>query len=78
MASRRGVAGAIRSLVNAKGLQLQCTRALHVPLFVNVLMYGSEAIIWKEKESSRVRSLQIDNLRGLLGIGRMDKVRLHG
>ena len=39
-----------------------------------VLMYGSEAMIWKEKEKSRIRAVQIDNLRGLLGIRRMDKV----
>ena len=38
-----------------------------------VLTYGSEAIIWK-KEMSRIRGVQMDNLRGLLGNRRMDKV----
>ena len=33
-----------------------------------VLMYGSETMIWKEKEMSRIRAVQMDNLRGLLGI----------
>ena len=60
-------------LVNARGLQLQCSRILYRPLLRPVLMYGSETI-WKEKESSRIRALQIDNLIGLLGIRRMDKV----
>ena len=43
-------------------------------LFVPVLMYGHEAMLWKEKERSRIRTVQMDNLRGLLGIRRMDRV----
>ena len=42
--------------------------------FVLVLMYGSEALILEEKERSRIRAVQMDNLRGLLGIRRMGKV----
>ena len=39
-----------------------------------VLMYGNETMLWKkEKEKSRVRAVQMDNLRGLLGIRRMDR-----
>ena len=37
-------------------------------------MYGSEIMLWKEKESSRIRAVQMENLRGLLGIRRMDRV----
>ena len=37
-------------------------------------MYGSETLIWKENERSRIRVVEIDNLRGLLGIRRMYKV----
>ena len=36
------VAGAIRFLVNARGLQLECPRVLHESLLVSVLPYGSE------------------------------------
>ena len=43
-------------------------------LLVLVLIYGIETMIWKEKESSRIKAIQIDNLRGLLGIRRMGKV----
>ena len=59
--SGRRVAVAIRSLVNA--------RVSHESLHVGVLMYSSE------KEKSRTRTLQMDNLKGLLGIRRMDKVQ---
>ena len=34
-------------------------------------MYGSETMLWKE-ERSRIRGVLMDNLRGLLGIRRMD------
>ena len=37
-----------------------------------ILIYGSGTMIWKER--SRIRAVQVDNLRGLLGIRRMDKV----
>ena len=35
-------------------------------------MYGSETMLWKEK--SRIRAVQMDNLRGLLSIRRIDRV----
>ena len=41
---------------------------------VPVFMYGSEAMIWKEEERSRIRVVQMDKIRSLLGIGRMDRV----
>ena len=72
--SGRRVAGAIRSLVNARGLQFECARVFHQTFLMPLLMYGSETMIWKEKERPRIRAVQMDNLRGLLGIRRMDKV----
>ena len=68
MASGRRVPGASRSLVNAKSLQLECARVFYESLLVPVLMYGCETMIWKGKERSRIRAVQTDNLRGLLGI----------
>ena len=66
--SERRVAGTIRSLVNARNLQLECARVLHESLLVPVLTCGSEKMIWREKERSRIRAVQMDNLR------RIDKV----
>ena len=74
LASEMRVAGIIRSLANARGLQLEYARVLHESLVIPVQMYGSETMIWKEKERSRIKAVQMDNLRGLLGIRRMDKV----
>ena len=47
-------------LVNARNLQLECVRVLHETL----LMPDN---VWMEKERSRSRAVQMDNLRGLLG-----------
>ena len=69
-----GVGGAIRSLVNARDLQLQYAKVLHETLLVPVPMYDSETILWKEEERSRIRAVQMDNLRGLVGIRRMDRI----
>ena len=66
--SGRKVAGAIRSLVNARSLQRECARVLHESLLVPVLTYSSETMIWREKERSRIRAVHMDNLRGLPGI----------
>ena len=40
---------------------------------MHVLMYGSETMIWKE-ERSRIREVQMDKIRSLLGIRKMDRV----
>ena len=61
VACGRRVAGVIRSLVNVSDLQLECTKVLYERLLVPVLMYASE----KEKERSRMRAVQMDNLLGL-------------
>ena len=44
------VAGAIRSLIITRGVQLECARVLHKALLVPVLLYSSETKIWREKE----------------------------
>ena len=54
VASGRRVAGAIRSLDNARSLQLECARFLHEPLMVPDLKYSSETMLWREKERSRI------------------------
>ena len=70
--SWRRVAGVARSLVNTRDLQLECAIVLHQTLRVPVLMYGSETMLWKEKEISRVRAVHMNNLRLWI------KFRMHG
>ena len=71
IASGRKVASAIRSLVNARGLELGCARMLHEALLESVLFHSSETMIGIEKEKSRIRAVQWVSLRGLLLIRRM-------
>ena len=73
VASGGRVSGTIRLLVNSRSLQLECAWVLHDSFLLSVLAYGSETVIWKEKERNRVWAVHMDNLRGLLGIRRMDK-----
>ena len=56
-------------------MQLECARVLHETLLVPVLMEGSEIMLWKEKERSRIRAIQVENFRGVLGIRKMDRVQ---
>ena len=62
-ASGRRVSGAGRSLVNAMGLQLECTRVLHETSLVPILIYGSETMMWKEEERFRFRTVLMDKIR---------------
>ena len=55
--SGRRVAAAIRSLVNARSLQLECTRVLHESLLVPVLTYVSKIMIRRKKERSKDRAV---------------------
>ena len=47
------IAGAIRSLVNAIDLQLECARLLHEKFLVPILIYDNDSMLWKEKERSK-------------------------
>ena len=55
--SGRRVGFAIRFLVNARGLQLECAKVLTETLIVPTLMDGSETMIWEEEEGSRIRAV---------------------
>ena len=47
---------------------------LHETLLIPVLTHGNKTMLWEEKERSRIRAVQMDNLRGFLGIGRIYRV----
>ena len=74
VARGRRVAGPIRSLVNARSLQRECAGVLYESLQIPFLTYGNETMIWREKERSRIRAVQVDKLKGLLAIRKMGKV----
>src|SRR5678815_1193791 len=71
----RKVAGVIKSLVNVKELSLECARVLHEGMLLPVLLYSSETMVWNKKYRSKVQCVQIDNIRGVLGVRRINKIR---
>ena len=73
--SGRKVSGAIKALVNEKGLSLDCARILHESMLSPVLLYGSESMVWDKSYRSKVQAVQMDNLRSVLGVRRIDKIR---
>ena len=75
--SGRRVASDIRYLVNVRGLQFQCARVLHESELVLILIYGDETMIWKEKERSRIRAVQMGNLRSFWVSGEWIKCRIY-
>ena len=76
MASRVTVVGAIRSVVNARSLQMVCVckELLDEDLLVLTLTYGNVTQEQRENENSSVVAVQLDYLRGLLSIRRIDRI----
>ena len=48
------MAGAIKSLVDAKGISLECARVLHDGMLLPVLMYSSETMVWNKRYRYKV------------------------
>ena len=78
VASWRKVASAIRYLVNARNLQLECEKVLYGTLLLPVLLYNIEAVVWREEKRSKIRTVQTDNLRGLLLSGEWKRAEYEG
>ena len=66
--------GKLQVPTDPRSLQCKCARLLYEGFVMPVLLYGSETLIWREKERSRIRAVQMDNLRGLVGVRRIDRV----
>ena len=58
--SGKNFAGAIGSLDNARGLQFECVRVLHEVLLMPILLDENETMIWREKEKSKIRAVQME------------------
>ena len=55
-------------------LQLVYARILNEGLLVPFVMYGNETRVWRKKERSRIRAVDMDSVRGLLGIWRISQM----
>ena len=70
---RKVVSGGNLKVVNSRGLQLECARVLHGRLLVPVLLYGNEIVMSKNGRCG-IRAVEIDNLKGLLGVTKTDRL----
>src|SRR5678816_2448976 len=71
----RKVVGEIKSLVDKKRLSFECARVLYEGKLLLVLMYNSETIVWNKRYRTKFQCVQMDNLKGVLGVRRIDKMR---
>ena len=55
---------------NVRNLQFDYARELKEKLFIPVLMYGWETVLYREDERLRIKAVHIDNLKSLLCIWR--------
>ena len=67
VASGKKGEAAIGSLANTRRLQFECARMLYEVLLVLVIFNDSETTVYKEKDRSRTRNVQTENLRGFVG-----------
>src|SRR5678815_4314459 len=44
-------------------------------MLLPVSLYSSETMVWNKKYRSKVQCVEMDNLRGVLGVRRIDKMR---
>ena len=49
-------------------------RALHEGIAVPVLIFRGETMVWKKKDKSIIGVIEVDNLRSLLGVKRIDRI----
>ena len=71
----RTVAYVAGNMVKKHNLSLESARALYESLLAPTILYGSETLYMKEQEKSRVRAIEMDYLRKIVGVRRTDKVR---
>ena len=71
------MAGVIKSLVNARNLKIECARVLHETLLY-LFLRMTETMLWKEKERSRIRAVQMVTSESSLVLGGWIDTRIHG
>ena len=71
----RQVAGAIESLVKARRLSFERNRVVHESMLLPVVMYGSKEMVWSQNYRSEVQTVQMNYLRRVLGVRKIDKMR---
>ena len=57
-------------------VEFECAKVMDDDdLLVPVLIYENETVVWREKERPKIRAVQMDNIRGLSCIRRIDRMQ---
>ena len=67
--------GALKSVLNNRGLGIQAKKCLHEGVIVPTALYGTEALGMRSAEKWKVNVLEMKCLRSLVGVSRMNRVR---
>ena len=67
--------GALRSVLNNRGLGIKAKKCLYEGVIVPTALYGAEAWGMRSAERRKVNVLEMKCLRSLVGVSRMDRVR---
>ena len=67
--------GALKTVLNNRGLWIKAKKCLYEGVIVPTALYGAEAWGMRSAERSKVNVLEMKCLRSLVGVFRMDRVR---
>ena len=69
------VSGALKRLINNRGLELNVKNVLYEKVVVPTVMYGSESWGMKVTERQKLNVFEMKCLRSMTGVSRLDRVR---
>ena len=67
--------GALKSVLNHRGLGIQAMKCLNTGVIVPTALYGAEAWGMRSAERRKVNVLETKCMRSFFGVSRMDRVR---
>ena len=67
--------GVLKSFLSNRGLGIKAKKCLYEGVIVPTAFYGAEACIMRSSERWKVNVLEMNCLRSLVGVSRMDRVR---
>ena len=67
--------GARKSVLSSRGLGIKAQKSLYEGVIVPTVLYGAEAWGMRSAERRKVNALEMQCLRSLVGVSRMDRVK---
>ena len=71
----RKVVGCVGELKRKYKMRGDALRSIHEGVLVPTLTYGCETLVWNAEARSKVRAVEMSNLRNICGVRRIDKIR---